>query len=171
MGDAEETGADRVIPMTGRVAIHSHRQRIEAVFARSNTLSDETELLADHARYLCVLVSGYIEKAMAEIVLEHARRASAPSLQKFVERNTARFTNANSEKILQLLGSFDLDWRNAMESVLVDRNKDAFDSVVSLRHQIAHGSSVGVTYARIRDYFDAIVDVIDRIQDLCIPDN
>lgn len=156
--------------MTGRVAIHSHRQRIEAVFARSIALSHDAELLADQARYLCVLVSGFIEKALSEIVLEHARRTGAPSLQRFVEMNTARFTNANSTRVLQLLGSFNPDWRNAVESILVDKYKDSFDSVVSLRHQIAHGSSVGITYVRIKNYFEAIVDVIERIQELCIPD-
>lgn len=157
--------------MIGRAAIHSHRQRIEAAFERSEELAlhDQEELLADYAKYLCVLVSGFIEKSLAEIALEHARRVSAPSVQRFVEKNTARFTNANAEKVLQLLGSFDPEWRNSIENILVDQYKDAFDSVVSLRHQIAHGASVGVTYVRIREYFKAISEVIDRIQDLCIP--
>lgn len=156
--------------MIGRAAIHSHRQRIDAAFARSATIASvDAELSADHAKYLCILVSGFIEKSLAEIVLEHARRVSAPSVQKFVETNTARFTNANSKKVLELLGSFDSDWRYKVEQVLVDQYKDAFDSVVGLRHQIAHGHSVGVTYARIKQYFVAIAEIIDFIQDVCIP--
>jgi hypothetical protein len=156
--------------MTGRAAIHSHQQRIEAVFARSVALTQDAELLADHAKYLCVLVSGFIEKSLSEIVLEHARRTGAPSLQRFVEANTSRFTSAKAEKVLQLLAIFDPDWRRQIESTLVDKNKDAFDSVVSLRHQIAHGSSVGITFVRIKDYFESIVDVIELIQQTCIPD-
>lgn len=156
--------------MPGRAAIHSHRQRIEAVFSRSNTLPHDSEILADQAKYLCVLVSGFIEKSLSEIVLEHARRAGAPSLLRFVEKNTSRFTNGSSEKVLQLLGSFNPDWRNTVEGLLVDQYKDSFDSVVSLRHKIAHGSSVGITYTRIKDYFKAITYVIEQIQELCIPD-
>jgi len=155
--------------MRGRAAINSHCNRIEAAFERSTAVSHDPELLSDYAKYLCVLVSGFIEKSLAEIALEHARRAGAPSVQRFVEKNTARFTNANSEKVLQLLGSFDPDWRSNVESILVDQYKDAFDSVVNLRHQIAHGVSVGVTYVRIREYFRAIKEVIEHIQDLCIP--
>jgi hypothetical protein len=117
-----------------------------------------------------VLVSGFIEKSLSEIVLEHARRTGAPSLQRFVEANTSRFTSAKAEKVLQLLAIFDPDWRRQIESTLVDKNKDAFDSVVSLRHQIAHGSSVGITFVRIKDYFESIVDVIELIQQTCIPD-
>lgn len=155
--------------MKGRAAIHSHRQRIEAAFSRSESLQHDAELLADHAKYLCVLVSGFVEKAMAEIVLEHARRVGAPSLQRYVERNTSRFTNANSTKIIQLLGSFDPDWEKVMGAFIVDEYKDALDSIISLRHQIAHGSSVGVTYVRIKKYFESVIKVIERIQDVCIP--
>jgi hypothetical protein len=159
-----------VTSMTGRAAIHAHQQRIEAVFARATALANDPELLADHAKYLCVLVSGFIEKSLSEVVLEHARRTGAPSLQRFVEATTARFTNAKSAKVLQFLATFDPDWRRLVEGVLVDEYKDAFDSVVALRHQIAHGSSVGVTFVRIKDYFAAIVDVIETIQQTCIPD-
>lgn len=153
----------------GRAAIYRHRQRIEAAFLRSKSASHDVELHADHAKYLCVLVSGFIEKSLSEIALEHARRVGPPSLQRFVERNTSRFANANTEKVLQLLGSFDPDWRNHLEHVLVDERKDALDSVVGLRHQIAHGRSVGVTHVRIKEYFGAIVKTIEDIQDLCIP--
>ena len=158
-----------MIGMRGRAAIHGHCKRIEAAFDRSAAISHDPELLSDYAKYLCVLVSGFIEKSLAEIALEHARRVGAPSVQRFFEKNTARFTNANSEKVLQLLGSFDPDWRSDVENILVDQNKDAFDSVVNLRHQIAHGASVGVTYIRIKEYFKAIKKVIEHIQDLCIP--
>ncbi len=156
--------------MTGRAAIHSHKQRIEAAFVRSATLSHDTELLADYAKYLCVLVSGFVEKAISEIVLEHARRVGAPSLQRYVERNTSRFTNANSTRVLQLLGSFNADWEKQIRSFIVDEYKDALDSIISLRHQIAHGSSVGVTYIRIKEYFNSVKKVIEYIQDICIPE-
>lgn len=155
--------------MTGRAAIHSHQKRIEAVFTRSGTLASDPELSADYAKYLCVLVSGFVEKSLSQIVLEHARRVGALSLQRYVEANTTRFTNANTEKILQLLGSFDPDWRRAFEAILVDQYKDAIDSVVSLRHHVAHGSSVSITYVQVKKYFEAIIEVIGLIQQECIP--
>jgi hypothetical protein len=155
--------------MNGRAAIDSHRKRIEAVFDRSKKLMDDQELLADQARYLCVLVAGFIEKAMSEVVLEYTRRHGARSLQRYVEKGTSRFTSANSAKVLALLGSFEPSWSDQIGNILVDEYKDAFDSVVTNRHQIAHGISVGLTYARMRDYFRAIVHVIDKIEDLCIP--
>jgi hypothetical protein len=156
--------------MRGRAAIHSHKQRIEDVFTRSKTLADDPEILADYAKYLCVLVSGFIEKSLSAIALEHARRAGAPSLQRFVEANTSRFNNANTEKVLQFLGSFDSDWRRKLEPIIVDQYKSAFDSIVDLRNQIAHGVSVEITYVRIKNYFDVITEAIEIIEQECIPD-
>jgi hypothetical protein len=115
--------------MTGRLAVWSHRRRIEAAFRRAVGLDADAELLADYSKYLCILVAGYIERSLSEIVLEHARRCGAPSLQKFVEHNTKKFTNANTEKLLRLLGSFDSEWRSILKARLTDEQVEAVNSV------------------------------------------
>jgi len=135
--------------MTGRAEVTRLKQRLDATFQRVAGIGSDLELQSDFARYLCVLVSGYLERAVAELVLEYARRSGSPSLQRFVELNTRRFTNANAERLQNLLGSFDPDWRQTLESFLVDELKDAVDSIVNLRNTIAHGGSVGLT---VRDY-------------------
>lgn len=153
---------------TGRLVIYTHKSRVDAAFRRATQVSDP-ELLADYAKYLCILVSGYLEKAFSEIVLEHAREVAAPSVQRFVERTTRRFTNANSEKILKLLGNFDNDWKSSMEAFLIDERKAAVDSVLNLRNSIAHGSNIGLTFTRMQTYYSSIVEVVDYAQNLCIP--
>ncbi len=155
--------------MTGRAEVTRLKQRLDATFQRVAGIGSDVELQSDFARYLCVLVSGYLESAVAELVLEHARRSGSPSLQRFVERNTRRFTNANTERLQNLLGSFDPDWRQTLESFLVDELKDAVNSIVDLRNSIAHGGSVGLTYQRIADYYARVQRVVDRIADLCAP--
>jgi len=156
--------------MIGRLAIHSHQQRVDAVFARAASVSDDAETLADFARYLCILVAGFVEKSFSEIMLEHSRQCGSRSLQRYVERNTNKFTNANAEKILQLLGSFDPDWRVRMEEFLVDDKKAAIDSIYGLRNNIAHGIPTGLTSARVMQYYDSAKKVIEFAQDLCIPE-
>ena len=61
------------------------KQRLDATFNRANVVGPELKLQADFARYLCVLVSGYIEKAVVAFVLEHARQRGGPTLQRFIE--------------------------------------------------------------------------------------
>jgi hypothetical protein len=158
--------------MTGRAEVARLQSRLDATFKRGSELSihvSDLETQSDFARYLCVLVAGFLEKAIAELVLEHSRKTGAPTLQSFVEANTKRFTNANSQKIADLLGSFSPDWRLKMKSILTDEFKDAVDSVIGLRHLIAHGGSAGVTYGRMNEYYLRIQLVIDEIADLCAP--
>ncbi|ETX02965.1 MAG: hypothetical protein ETSY2_34435 [Candidatus Entotheonella gemina] len=155
--------------MNGRAEVTRLKQRLDSTFQRINNISPDLELQSDFARYLCILVSGYLEKAVVALVLEHARQNGSPSLQRFVEQHTRRFTNANSQRLLTFLGNFNPDWRRALESFLIDELKDAVDSVVNLRNTIAHGESVGITYHRVADYYEIVQRVVDRIADLCAP--
>lgn len=155
--------------MNGRAEVKRLEQRLDAAFKRISDVGTDIEVQSDYARYLCVLVSGFLEKAVSELVLEHARRTGAPTLQRYVELNTRRFTNANAQRLQNLLGSFDPNWRNELEKILVDELKDAVDSIVNLKNTIAHGGSVGVTYQRAHDYYLRIKRVVGKISDLCAP--
>ena len=157
--------------MNGRAEVSRLQQRLDATFKRVQTLPADgtSELQSDYARYLCILVCGFVETAVTELLLEHARSNSSPTIQRFVEARTQRLTNLNCERLGQLLGDFNPDWRSAIGAILVDEKKDALDSVLNLRNKIAHGGSVGLTYHRISEYYGHIKPIIDRVADLCVP--
>lgn len=155
--------------MNGRAEVWRLRQRLEATIKRLDLVQADPELQSDFAKYLCILVSGYVETAVTELLLEHSRRNAAPTVQRYVEAQTRRLTNLNSERLQQLLGSFDPDWRQSLSLLLVDEKKDALDSVVNLRNRIAHGEFVGVTYQRITGYFTHIKPVVEKVAELCAP--
>lgn len=155
--------------MTGRAEVGRQRQKLDATFKRAASIGGDAELLSDFARYLCVLVSGFLEQAVIELVLEHVRTHSDSSIQRHVERRLRRFTTAKAQRIIELLGSFDSDWRINLESYLIDERKDAVNSVVDLRKTISHGRSTTVTMVRVRDYYIQVKDVVEHIADLCIP--
>lgn len=155
--------------MNGRAEVWRLKQRLDATFQRVGQVATDPELQSDFARYLCVLLSGYLEEAVSELLLEHSRRSAAPSVQRFVESRTRRLTNLNSQRLQELLGSFDPDWRKDLEQFVVDERKDAIDSIVNLKNIIAHGQSVGVTYTRVRGYYQQIQTVVERVANLCAP--
>jgi hypothetical protein len=101
--------------MNGRAAVARLRQQLDATFARLIASKVEAEVRSDHARYLCVLVSGFLEQAVVELLLEYVRKTSAPAVQRHVERRLDRFMNANSGRLLELLGSFDPDWQTELK--------------------------------------------------------
>jgi hypothetical protein len=155
--------------MTGRAEVVRLRIQLDATFERVKDLAGDPdlEIRSDFARYLCVLVSGYLERALVEVVLEHARNVGGPSLQRFVETRTRRFTNANCQRILAFIGSFDPAWRQELEGVLKDERKAAIDSIVGLRNSIAHGTPVGITYHRILDYYVHVQAAVEEVMRVC----
>jgi hypothetical protein len=85
--------------MNGRAEVVRLKKRLDATFQRIKDLdtSPDLEVRSDFARYLCVLVSGYLEKAVVELVQEHARTNGSPTLQRFVEhRNGGQTSNPSS---------------------------------------------------------------------------
>src|SRR5688572_21172526 len=105
--------------MTGRAEIKRQEQKLDATFQRAAKVQGDAELLSDFARYLCVLVAGFLEQAVIEVVLEHVRARSQSSIQRHVEQRLRQFTNPNTRRLIDLLGSFDPDWRMDLEDYLV----------------------------------------------------
>jgi hypothetical protein len=156
--------------MTGRAEVASLRQRLDGTFKRLQGIQADAEVLSDFARYLCVLVSGFLERSLIELVLEHVRLNSSPSVQRHVELRLRRgFMNAKHQRIIDLMSTFDVAWGADLEAFLVDEYRDAVNGIVDLKNKIAHGDFVGVTLSRARDYYALVVRVVEHIADLCLP--
>jgi hypothetical protein len=151
--------------MAGSPQVDSLRKRLDAAFARVASLKEmDLEVQSDFARYLCVLVSGYVETVVAQIAIEHCERRAQPSVSSYAGSQLSRVQNVNADRLLQLMGYFDSAWRKELEAFIDGRRKEALDSVVALRNEIAHGKHVGVTYARIREYYLSIKEVVEFVE-------
>lgn len=152
--------------MNGRAEVARLRKRLDATFSRAPAPTTEIEFQSDFAKYLCVLVSGFLENAIVALVLDFTQRRSSPEVSAFVERTLQYWTNPNTEKIGVLLGSFNSEWRRQSEVFLVDERKESVNSLVALRHKIAHGESVGTSLSQVKAYYATIVTVVDFVADL-----
>ena len=143
------------------------RQRLDNLFARIGALGGDIELQSHWARYLCVLVSGYLETSVRRIYSEYARTRAAENVADYVYAQLSSFQNPKMEKILELTGSFSREWADDLKVATEGEQKDAVDSIVANRHRIAHGESVGITYATMRRYYENAVRVVELIEQQC----
>jgi RiboL-PSP-HEPN len=150
--------------MIGRAEIESRRTRLNAAFARASASAPEPELQADLARHLCILVSGFFEKALVELLVTYARGAGSPALRSHVQVTLERLTNVNKKRLLDTVGGFDAGWRAEYDSFISDEREAALNSVVALRNNIAHGGGASITLARITSYWNAIQEIIDHLE-------
>jgi hypothetical protein len=155
--------------MKGRAEVFRLKSRLDSTFARMPLTFQDIELQSDFARHLCILVSGFFENAISALVLDFAQRRSSPEVAAFVESELKYWTNPNTDKICLLLGSFNRDWRIQAEAYLIDELKASVNSLVALRHKIAHGESVGTSLSQVKAYYKSILRVIDFIADLLEP--
>jgi hypothetical protein len=150
--------------------VHAARSRLDHTFDRVRAIPFENgELRSDCARYLCVLVSGFLETAVVDLVASYVADVAHPRAARLVERKLARTTNLNAERLAQLVGALDIDWEDDVRSYMGDVRKAAIDSVVALRHEIAHGQPTGVTLVAVTSYYHAIKEVVEYIADLADP--
>ena len=146
------------------VVLVAYRQRVNALFARSSVFDADPELLSHWAKYICVLVSGYLETALKHYFCEFSRNKSHPYICSFTMANLEDFMNPKMEKILQLTGAFSKDWKKELEAFVEGERKDAVDSIVANRNNIAHGRNVSLTLVRMKKYFEKALEVTEFIK-------
>ena len=150
------------------IRIVSYRQRLDNLFEQVKEFTDNSELQAQWSRYLCILVAGFIEKSLQEILYKYASDKATPNIVNYVYSRLRRFTNPNMEDILTLIGTFQNEWRLKIESIAEGEMKDAVDSVMALRNPIAHGENTGISYVTIKEYYRSILKLVNHIEDVCI---
>jgi hypothetical protein len=128
----------------------------------------DEEVLSHWAKYLCVLTSGFVENALRLILYDYATRHANETVASYVSARIEGLTNLNDERIAQLLASFNPIWRDTFVETRSPDQKDAIDSVVANRHLIAHGRSVGLTLARMKEYYLKISQAVKIIDEDCV---
>jgi HEPN superfamily RiboL-PSP-like protein len=148
------------------LAIHQQKQRLDELFKAAGTLSD-IEIQSHWSRYLCVLVSGFLENSVELCLSEYSRRAANNEVANFVSARLRGFQNPKMGAILELLGSFNADWRTRVEAATEGQLSDSVNSIVGNRHRIAHGESVSLSMSSLASYYKDAVAVIDLLQRTC----
>ncbi len=144
--------------------------KVETVFAQVDASckrpTTSIEEQAHLARYLCVLVCGTLEMGIRSLFSDYSSRRSGASAQitNYVESQLRCFINPKTGKILQLIGNFDPLWREQFENFIDGKIKDHIDSVVHIRHQIAHGQDATITLGTMNAYYDSVKKALQKLE-------
>ena len=152
-----------------------YRKRIAHMLASppifGGEASSSIEGQAQWAKYVCVLVSGFIEQAMKEILISYSSRKSAPAVHRYIEKTWPSSKNMNVGAIAEILGKFDqswevsfLDWLNAS----IER-KATINNIITWRNNIAHGNesnTTGVTMSSVKNGFSCACKLVEFVEEL-----
>ena len=124
---------------------------------------------AHWAKYLCVLSAGFLENAIEEVYGDFVRSAASKPVADYATSVLSRIQNPNTPKFLGTARSFRSDWATALEAFVDDEGRrEAINSIMKNRHEIAHGKYSGITIAQIKEYLDRAVEVVEFIENQCV---
>ena len=148
--------------------INKHKQKIDALFDKAKQLDSDPEIMSHRARYLCVIVSGFVEASVRTLIREYVSKRADQDISKYVAKRMSSFTNAKMPRIIELVGEFNTSHKVTLENALSQEIIDHVNSIVQNRHVISHGDDVGITIVTLKTYYKSAVIAVEEIEKLFI---
>jgi hypothetical protein len=151
--------------------IFSHSQRLDTLFKRVASFPKLYDQ-AEWSKYLCILVSGYIETSLRVLLEEYSSNNSSTYIQNFVSKEIGNITNCKTNKIKDILSKFNPSWGTdfitqiANKSRIADEIKNSIDSIVANRHKIAHGENTGISYSTVKNYYENVKKAVEVLENI-----
>lgn len=146
-------------------------QRINDLISKTDlACSTNLEMQAHWAKYICVLTAGFLENALKDIYIDYAKRQVSQPIAKFVGSQLSSIRNPKTDRFLIIAGAFKEDWVTELDTFVGDEGRrEAIDSIMTNRHQIAHGKThnSSISLAQMKSYLTKAIEVIELIEDQC----
>ena len=91
--------------------LSNQHQKLCWLFSEADKFdTDQIELRAHWARYLCILSSGFLENALKDVYACYARSCSSPAVSNYVESVLSRIHNPKANRFLETAKAFNQEW-------------------------------------------------------------
>jgi hypothetical protein len=142
-------------------------QKLQSLFKRTeDATGGDIEMQSHWAQYLCILSAGFLENALSNIYITFTRNAASEPVANYANSVLTKIQNPKCSRFIEIATSFKPEWGEKLETFVNDGGrKEALDSIMSNRHQIAHGKNSGITITSLQEYLNKSVEVIDYIED------
>lgn len=151
--------------------IRQIKLRIDSLITRIKRLKGtaiDIEIESDLSKYLCILLSGYFEKNITDIINTYAEKFS-PQIERCVQIEFKWTTNIKMARLLEILDNFSSEWKSVIENdPSYDDYKDTLDSIVNNRNIISHAQGSSVTLAQLEYHYTIIEEIVDKVRSLFV---
>jgi len=150
---------------------HGEVQQLEARIKRTRHLASSKDLddydRVSLAQMVVVWSSSYLEATCREILGTYVEKCANPQVARAVKKRLDRFRNPHLDAVLNLVGEFDAGWREELRQFADGAVGESVNSIVGLRHRIAHGKSVQMSLARAEAHYEQARKLPRQIALLC----
>lgn len=116
--------------------------------------------------YALIKACGTIECVFKSIVVDYFKKSSISQIHTYLDKTVSDSSRSpNYNNMCQMLKNFDDQWSNNFKDNVENhpeknKLKSSIDSLVSNRHQFAHGKNPTVTFGDINTYFMDAVELL-----------
>jgi len=144
------------------VRLDIQEKKLNEMLERIRKMDNDDDLKSHLSKYFCVLVSGYIENYLKDLISNYHTKTCKKETSKFVNIKVKTLTNLDDQKIIAFLESFSSDWSETYESSRSGEMEAAFNTVYAQRNKIAHGDATNsnISYTSISAYFTSIKEAL-----------
>jgi hypothetical protein len=148
--------------------VSSNLSRVESSIALMESAIPGSDIRVQgvFSSHLVILASGHVEISVREIIGSYVKARSNPLISNFSIKTLERENSLNSDKICTILDKFNKDWKTRLFDKLANSEKEAVDSLKTLRDQIAHGKPNGTGYLVVKQYFKESCKYIGKLNDV-----
>lgn len=149
--------------------IKQYKKLVKLIDNTSTSTHGDLELQGHWGKYLCVLVSGFLENAISAVYTDFVSQAASAHVIQYTQKNLDKIQNPKSYRFVAVAYQFKKDWGEELEKHFEDNpeNKQAIDSIMTNRHLVAHGKTTSISVHRVRDYLEKSIKVIEFIEGQC----
>jgi hypothetical protein len=156
--------------MAGIPARVSYRSRLDELAKKT---PEDPEDQSHWAKYLTILISGYLEQSIKEIFFELTASHDAIRLEKYIAATWPDSRNMRSSVIAEILERFDDSWKLQFDSWLVGKEnyKSEINSLIGGRNDVAHGkeaNTTNITLPSTRTRLNIAFEVVDFVENLVL---
>lgn len=124
----------------------------------SQTTGDECQ--AHWGRYMCVIVAGFLENALFQVWRDYFDCTNRSQVKVPSEQNP------KADAFLERARKYNQTWAEEFETYMNDNGRGlAIDSVMTNRHQIAHGGYSNISLQQVvNDYLPKCIEVVEYME-------
>lgn len=146
------------------IKVSQNIKEIDNVFSLAESQSDD-EIKSYLANFICIRASGLIENYIKTRISDYSEKKVPKQISRYLSLKFADITNLKETKLRDVLGQFSQEWQNDFEELIRNNQqlKISLDSLIINRHSIAHGKHASLTLKMVRQYYEDVKTVINKL--------
>lgn len=152
----------------GTSEVRRQENKLLRVFQLVEGASLDDELKSHYAKYLCVRVAGFAEKALKDLVSAHAKHHATKPIHSYVEARMNKLWGIDKSKLKEVIAGLDSSWWETLENNFA-QELESLNSVGKTRNNVSHGGDQGITMDTVTQYRDDVIRLTRQLSQTLDP--